>query len=85
MSSGVSASPSSLESRPQSPAAATQLCGDASGLGAEARGGGRGLEMEVVEPGTLEWTRLKGTVREEKRGTKRQNEQMTQTQTCLIK
>lgn len=64
-SSGVSASPSSLESRPPSPAAATQLCGDGSGLGAEAGAGarGRGLEVEVVEPGTLEWTGLKGTVK----------------------
>lgn len=56
MSSGVSASPSSLESRPPSPAAATKLWGDGSGLGAGAGAGagGRGLEVEVVEPGTLE-------------------------------
>lgn len=51
MSSGVSASPSSLESRPPSPAAITQLWGDGSGLGAGA--GGTGLEVPVVEPGTL--------------------------------
>lgn len=59
MSSGVSASPSSLESRALSPAAAAQLWGDGSGLGAGAGAGGRGVEVEVevevevAEPGTL--------------------------------
>lgn len=51
MSSGVSASPSSLESRALSPAAATQLWGDGSrlgaGAGAGAGAGGRGVEVEV--------------------------------------
>ena len=59
MSSAVSASPSSLESRPPSPAAVTQMWGDGSGFGAGAVAGAgagvRGLEVEVVEPGTLEW------------------------------
>ncbi len=56
-SSGVSASPSSLESRPLSPAAVTQLLGDGSGLRVWAGAGaeGKGLEVEVVEPGALEW------------------------------
>lgn len=58
MSSAVSASPSSLESRLPSPAV-NQLWGDGSGFeaGAEvgAGAGGRGLEVEVVEPGTLVW------------------------------
>lgn len=61
MSSGVSASPSSLESRALSPAAFAQPLGDGSGTGVTAGGaaGGRGLEAEKEEdeegpPGTLE-------------------------------
>lgn len=46
-------SPSSLESRPPSPAAATQLWGDGSGLEAWAVTGAGGRGLEVVEPGTL--------------------------------
>lgn len=55
MSSGLSVSPSSLESRPPSPAGLSQLWGDGSGLeaGPGADTGGRGLEAEVADPGTL--------------------------------
>lgn len=56
MSSGVSASPSSLESRPSSPAVVTQLWGDGSELEtrAGAAAGNRGAEVDADEPpGTL--------------------------------
>lgn len=58
MSSGVSGSPSSLESRLLSPAVVAQLWGDGTGLGAWGGGAAwsRVLEEEVEEPPrTLEW------------------------------
>lgn len=64
LSSGVSASPSSLESRPPSPAAVTELRGESSELGATAGvcAGGRGLEVEVMElPGALEKNQTEDT------------------------
>lgn len=55
VSSGVSASPSSLESRPPSPAEDVQPEGPGSGFEAEGgvAAGGRGVDEEEVEPGAL--------------------------------
>lgn len=56
--SGASVSPSSLDRRPPSPAVVViQLWGAGAGFVAEVgvAAGGRGVDMEAVEPGALGW------------------------------